>query len=59
MARLSVRPGITGLWQVKRTRAPGVDFQEWIKYDIEYVNRANLMLDARICARTLMRLIRG
>ncbi|MCH2143800.1 MAG: sugar transferase [Phycisphaerales bacterium] len=58
-ARLSVRPGITGLWQVKRTRAPGVDFQEWIKYDIEYVNRANLMLDARICARTLMRLIRG
>ncbi|HSU65947.1 MAG TPA: sugar transferase, partial [Tepidisphaeraceae bacterium] len=33
-ARLSVRPGITGLWQVKRTRRSGTDFQEWIKYDI-------------------------
>ena len=58
-ARLSVRPGITGLWQVERTRAPGVDFQEWIKYDIEYVNRANLFLDARICAKTVSRLLRG
>ncbi len=38
--RLSVRPGITGLWQLKRTRALGEDFQEWIKYDVEYVRRA-------------------
>ena len=28
-ARLSVRPGITGLWQLKRTRQAGTDFQEW------------------------------
>nr|MBA3273538.1 sugar transferase [Chthoniobacterales bacterium] len=27
-ARLSVRPGITGLWQVRRTRRAGADFQE-------------------------------
>ena len=40
-ARLSVRPGITGLWQVKRTRQKGLDFQEWIKYDIEYVENAS------------------
>jgi lipopolysaccharide/colanic/teichoic acid biosynthesis glycosyltransferase len=58
-ARLSVRPGITGLWQVERTRAPGMDFQEWIKYDIEYVNRASLLLDARICFKTLYRMVRG
>lgn len=58
-ARLSVRPGITGLWQVERTRAPGMDFQEWIKYDIKYVNRASLLLDLRICVKTLVRMIRG
>ena len=58
-ARLSVRPGITRLWQVERTRAPGMDFQEWIKYDIEYVNRASLLLDARICFKTLYRMVRG
>lgn len=52
-ARLSVRPGITGLWQVKRTRQPGLDFQEWIKYDIEYVERADLRLDALIIWQTV------
>jgi hypothetical protein len=35
-ARLSVRPGITGLWQVYRTREPFKDFQEWIHYDTKY-----------------------
>jgi lipopolysaccharide/colanic/teichoic acid biosynthesis glycosyltransferase len=58
-ARLSTRPGITGLWQVERTRAPGVDFQEWIKYDLEYVNRANLLLDVRICFKTILLMLRG
>ena len=40
-ARLSIRPGITGLWQVKRSRLEGMDFQEWIKYDIEYEDQLN------------------
>jgi lipopolysaccharide/colanic/teichoic acid biosynthesis glycosyltransferase len=55
--RLSVRPGITGLWQVERTREPGRDFQEWIRYDIEYVNRASLWLDLWICFKTLSNII--
>lgn len=55
--RLSVRPGITGLWQVERTRAPGEDFQEWIKYDLEYVRTASFMLDLRICLKTAKNLI--
>ena len=58
--RLSVRPGITGLWQVNRTRAPGEDFQEWIKYDIEYVRTASFIGDLKIIFRTLRgMLIRG
>ncbi len=50
--RLSVRPGITGLWQLYRTREPGEDFQEWIKYDIQYVQRANFWLDLMILFKT-------
>jgi len=52
-ARLSVRPGITGLWQVKRTRRTGADFQEWIKYDIEYVEKRTFWFDLAIVAKTL------
>ena len=47
-ARLSVRPGITGLWQVKRSREPGKDFQEWIRYDIRYVENASWKMDMYI-----------
>jgi lipopolysaccharide/colanic/teichoic acid biosynthesis glycosyltransferase len=55
--RLSVRPGITGLWQVKRTRSPGEDFQEWIKYDIDYVRTASFRLDVQICFKTAWNII--
>lgn len=58
-ARLSVRPGVTGLWQVKRTRSTGVDFQEWIRYDIEYVETASFLLDLYIIWRTVLLLVRG
>jgi len=58
-ARLSVRPGVTGLWQIKRTRAPGTDFQEWIRYDIEYVENASLWLDAVIIYKTVAMVVRG
>lgn len=57
--RLSVRPGMTGLWQLKRTRKPGHDFQEWIRYDMEYVKRASLWLDIAICVQTAVMLLRG
>lgn len=55
-ARLSVRPGITGLWQVCRTRQPMKDFQEWIHYDIEYIRNLSLKLDLRICWQTVKKL---
>ena len=51
--RLSVRPGMTGLWQLKRTRRPGLDFQEWIRYDTEYVKHAGLWLDMKILVQTI------
>ena len=51
-ARLSVRPGITGLWQACRTRQPMKDFQEWIHYDIKYVKKLSLKTDLWICWQT-------
>jgi lipopolysaccharide/colanic/teichoic acid biosynthesis glycosyltransferase len=53
-ARLSVRPGITGLWQVRRTRLRGRDFQEWIKYDIQYVDTMNWRLDIKLIWQTIL-----
>jgi lipopolysaccharide/colanic/teichoic acid biosynthesis glycosyltransferase len=53
-ARLSVRPGVTGLWQIRRTRADGADFQEWIRYDIEYVEKASFWLDLYIVWKTVL-----
>ncbi|HEY8746712.1 MAG TPA: sugar transferase [Tepidisphaeraceae bacterium] len=58
-ARLSVRPGITGLWQVMRTRRAGTDFQEWIKYDIRYVENAGMRLDLWIIGQTIRLLLVG
>jgi lipopolysaccharide/colanic/teichoic acid biosynthesis glycosyltransferase len=56
-ARLSVRPGITGLWQIRRTREPMKDFQEWIQYDVEYVRNLSLRMDLRICWLTTKKLL--
>jgi lipopolysaccharide/colanic/teichoic acid biosynthesis glycosyltransferase len=58
-ARLSVRAGITGLWQVRRTRRPGLDFQEWIKFDTQYVQNMSWRMDLSIIARTIRVLLRG
>jgi len=55
--RLSVRPGITGLWQLKRTREPGTDFQEWIRWDLEYVEQASFWLDLKIMVATVREIL--
>jgi lipopolysaccharide/colanic/teichoic acid biosynthesis glycosyltransferase len=55
-ARLSVRPGITGLWQISRTRQPMRDFQEWIRYDTQYVKNLSLKMDLGICWKTISKL---
>jgi lipopolysaccharide/colanic/teichoic acid biosynthesis glycosyltransferase len=57
-ARLSVRPGVTGLWQVNRTRQAGSDFQEWIKYDLEYVEKRSTWLDIVIICKTIAMILR-
>jgi len=56
-ARLSVRPGITGLWQIYRTRQLMKDFQEWIYYDTKYVRNLSLSMDLWICWQTTKKLV--
>lgn len=58
-ARLSVRPGITGLWQVCRTRKAGSDFQEWVHYDSQYVRQLSFKLDLWIFWGTAKHMIRS
>jgi lipopolysaccharide/colanic/teichoic acid biosynthesis glycosyltransferase len=54
-ARLSVRPGITGLWQICRSpnRSAG-DFHEWIYYDIAYARHISVWLDIKIMLATVV-----
>jgi exopolysaccharide biosynthesis polyprenyl glycosylphosphotransferase len=49
--RLSMKPGITGLWQVRGRRDP--DFDTWVQADLEYIDRWSLWLDVKILARTI------
>lgn len=49
--RMSVRPGITGLWQV--SGRSDLTFQEWMALDLQYVDNWNLGLDAIILLRTI------
>jgi exopolysaccharide biosynthesis polyprenyl glycosylphosphotransferase len=55
--RLSVLPGITGLWQV-RGRSSVLDFEEVVRLDREYIHGWSLWLDLKILALTLPAVIR-
>jgi lipopolysaccharide/colanic/teichoic acid biosynthesis glycosyltransferase len=51
LKRLSVRPGLTCLWQI-RGRSD-LSFDEWMRLDIEYVDRCSFLLDAKILLLTV------
>jgi len=49
--RLSMKPGITGLWQVSARRE--AEFDRWVAIDLEYIDRWSLWLDLKILLRSL------
>jgi exopolysaccharide biosynthesis polyprenyl glycosylphosphotransferase len=55
--RLSMKPGITGLWQVRSRREP--NFDRWVAADLEYIDRWSLWLDAKILLRTIPAALEG
>ena len=54
--RLSMRPGITGLWQIKARHDPS--FDTWMDNDLEYIDRWSLLLDLSILIRTPRAIVR-
>ena len=50
--RLSVKPGLTCLWQIRGTNQVS-NFQEWVRLDLEYIDSWSLWLDLVILLRTI------
>ena len=51
-ARLAVKPGLTGMWQVSG-RSGVTDFEEVVRLDTEYINNWSIGLDIRILLKTV------
>lgn len=49
--RFSVKPGITGLWQI--SGRSDLSFERWMRLDLEYIDKWSLMLDLQILLRTV------
>jgi len=57
MRRFSVRPGLTGLWQVSGRSELG--FEQWIRLDLEYIDQWSLWLDWQIVLKTIPAVLKG
>jgi lipopolysaccharide/colanic/teichoic acid biosynthesis glycosyltransferase len=55
--RLSVVPGLTGLWQA--TGWGSLSFDDGVRLDIAYIERRSMALDLRLIVRTVVQIIRG
>jgi lipopolysaccharide/colanic/teichoic acid biosynthesis glycosyltransferase len=58
MRKLSVKPGLTCLWQVEG-RQTVTDFSDWARLDLKYIDTWSLWRDAAILLRTPMAIIKG
>jgi exopolysaccharide biosynthesis polyprenyl glycosylphosphotransferase len=56
MRRFTVKPGITGLWQVSARNA--LNFEQWIKLDCNYIDEWSLGLDFLILAKTVTAVVK-
>ena len=55
--RLSMQPGVTGLWQVNGRS--DVSFDHWVRMDLEYIDKWSLALDLKILLKTIPAVLRG
>lgn len=55
-SRLEVRPGITGLWQIRARN--GSSFDERLRLDIQYIEHRSLLLDLEIMWHTVAAVVR-
>ena len=52
--RLCVKPGLTCFWQVSGRN--NIDFEDWMKLDIKYVDERNLWIDIKLIFKTVLML---
>ena len=52
-ARLAIKPGLTGMWQVSG-RSEITDFEEVVKLDTKYISEWSFMLDIKILFKTVL-----
>jgi len=55
--RFSVKPGITCIWQVSGRSE--TSFDQWIRQDLEYIDKWSLSLDLKILLKTIPAMLRG
>jgi exopolysaccharide biosynthesis polyprenyl glycosylphosphotransferase len=55
--RFSVKPGLTCLWQVNGRS--NIDFDDWARMDLEYIDKWSLLLDLKILMKTLPTVLKG
>ncbi|MEE9443807.1 MAG: sugar transferase [candidate division Zixibacteria bacterium] len=55
--KLSVKPGLTCLWQVNGRNQ--IDFEDWMKLDLEYIDNWSLWLDTKILMKTVPVVLKG
>ena len=56
--RLSVKPGLTCLWQISG-RNNVTDFKDWVRLDLEYIDNWSIWLDFKILVRTIPIVLSG
>jgi exopolysaccharide biosynthesis polyprenyl glycosylphosphotransferase len=56
--RLSMKPGVTCLWQISG-RSDITSFEEWVKLDVEYIDRWSIWEDFRILLKTIPAVLFG
>ena len=56
-ARIAIKPGITGMWQVSG-RSDITDFEEVVRLDTEYISNWNFGLDIKILLKTVMTVLK-
>ena len=57
LARLAVKPGLTGLWQVSAWGK--LSFDEGVRLDLDYIERRSFALDVKIVLRTIWQIVTG
>jgi exopolysaccharide biosynthesis polyprenyl glycosylphosphotransferase len=58
LRRLSMRPGITCIWQIAPNRN-SISFEEWMKLDLQYIDTWSLKIDFILLIRTIKTVARG